>query len=311
MNTDFTNHSEVLKMIAEAQDAETDTREAAREAKLFLNKRDGQWDAYAIGKLKGRFRGTFDMCTPIVDQISGEIEQSDFSLNVSPVSGGSSMDDAKTYNGLIRNIKNISNADAVFNDVSRSNVVCGFDAVEIVQEEVDGDSFDQDLIIKRIPNAIDSVWFDTGSVKQDRSDANWCVKLISIPAKRYKKDFPEGSGQSIGDDKSSEAFYNKADFVTVGQIYFKKRFDIEIVQMTDGSVYRVDEDFEAIQDELAEQGIVIEQDSKGNEKRRTRKTWRVHSRLLDGGEWLEEEEETVFDYLPVVPIYGNFDIFEF
>jgi hypothetical protein len=297
-------------MVKESQDASNDTRQAARDAKLFLNKRDGQWDPYAIEKMNGRFRGTFDMCTPIVDQISGEIEQSDFSLNVSPSGGDSSMDVAKTYDGLIRNIRNVSNADAVFNDASRSNVIGGFDAVEVVQEFIDGDSFDQDLVIKKVPNALDSVWFDLGSVKQDGSDAKWCVKLIAMPAAEYKERFPDGNNQSVGDDRQSNAFYNKADFVTVGQLYYKKKVNIELVRMNNGAVYRVDDKFESVQAELEQQGITIEKDNEGNEKRRKRKSWRVHSRLFDGGDWLGEEEKTVFNDLPIIPIYGNFDIFE-
>ncbi len=307
---DFTEHDKVLIMIKESQDASSDQRSAAREAKLFLSKRDGQWNPYAIDKMNGRFRGTFDMCTPIVDQISGEIEQSDFSLNVSPSGGDSSMDVAKTYDGLIRNIRNVSNADAVFNDASRSNVIGGFDAVEVVQEFIDGDSFDQDLIIKKVPNALDSVWFDLGSVKQDNSDAKWCVKLIAMPAAEYKERFPKGASQSIGDDRQSVAYYNKADFVTVGQLYYKKKVNIELVRMTNGAVYRVEDDFEKVKDDLERQGITVEKDNEGNEKRRNRKSWRVHSRLFDGGDWLGSEEKTVFNDLPIIPIYGNFDIFE-
>jgi hypothetical protein len=303
IDIDFNKHSNVLVMISEAQDATTDARQAVRDAKLFLNKRDGQWDPYAWSKLEGRFRGTFDMCTPIVDQISGEIEQSDFGLNVSPSGGDSSIDVAKTYDGLIRNIRNISNADEVFNAASRSNVIGGFDAVEVVQEFVDGDSFDQDLIIKRVPNAVDSVWFDIGSVKQDGSDAKWCVKLIAIPAAEYKERFPDGSNLSVGDDKKNTAYFDVADFVTVGQLYYKKKVNIELVQMSNGAVYRVDDKFESIKDELAQQGI-------SEEKRRGRKSWRVNSRLFDGGDWLGDEEVTVFNDLPIIPIYGNFDIFE-
>jgi len=310
IDIDFSKHSNVLIMIAEAQDATTDARQAVRDAKLFLNKRDGQWDPYATEKLKGRFRGTFDMCTPIVDQISGEIEQSDFSLNVSPSGGDSSIDVAKTYDGLIRNIRNVSNADAVFNDASRSNVIGGFDAVEVVQEFIDGDSFDQDLVIKKVPNAVDSVWFDLGSVKQDASDAKWCVKLIAIPVAEYKERFPDGNEQSVGNDKQNQAFFNTADFVTVGQLYYKKQVDIELVRMTNGAVYKADDDFQQIQDDLALQNITIEKDNEGEEKRRTRKSWRVHSRLFDGNDWLKSEEKTVFNDLPIIPIYGNFDIFE-
>jgi len=307
---DFSKHDNVMNMIKEAQDANTDMRQGVRDAKLFLNKRDGQWDPYAITKMNGRFRGTFDMCTPIVDQISGEIDQSDFSLNVSPAGGESSMDTAKIYNGLIRNIKNISNFEQVSNAASRSNVIGGFDVVEVVQDWVDGNTMDQDLLIKYVPNAVDSVWFDLGSVKQDASDARWGVKLISIPAAEYKESYPDGSNQSVGDDRHSEAFFNKADSVVIGQLYYKKKVTIELVEMTNGAVYEVDDDFKKVQDELAIAGVTIQVKDDGEEKRRTRKSWRVHSRLFDGGKWLEDETETVFDSIPLVPIYGNFDVFE-
>jgi hypothetical protein len=303
VDINFTDHSSVLLMVSEAQDAESDMRDASREAKLFITKRDGQWDPYAVEKMGGRFRGTFDMCTPIVDQISGEIDQSDFTLRVSPSGGEASEDTAKTLDGLIRNIRNISNAENVFQAAGRSNVIGGFDCWEVVQDWVDGDSFDQDLFIRRVPDAVNSVWFDLGSVMQDRSDAQWGVKLKTIPTATYKKKWPEGSALSVGDDKTSEAYTNKAESVVVGQLYYRKPVTIEIVRMTDGSVYKDDDKFQKVKDDLALQNIT-------EEKRRKRKSWRVHSRMFDGGDWLAEDEETVFDYIPLIPVYGNFDIIE-
>lgn len=314
----FEKHSSVIIMVQEAQDAETDQRQKAREAKLFLTQRDGQWDTDSFKKMEGRFRGTFDMVTPVVDGISGEIEQSDFTLRVSPGGGDSTKDTAKTLDGLIRNIRNISNAEMVFNQAGRSNVVSGFDCWEVVQDWVDGDSFDQDLFIRRIPNAIDSVWFDPASTMQDRSDSKWGVKLTAMPIANYKKKWPKGSGQSVGDDKRRETSFNKIEQVKVGQIRYKKQTEIEIVRMTNGAVYKVDDDFEKIKDELASPPpnpdgstpapITIELDAEGNEKRRKRQSWRVWSRMFDGGDWLQAAEETVFDFIPLIPIYGNFDI---
>jgi hypothetical protein len=78
--------------------------------------------------------------------------------------------------------------------------------------------------------------------------------------------------------------------------------------MTDGSVYEDNDDFKTIVDEKALAGIFIDKNEKGEEMRRTRQSWRVYSRLFDGSDWLGEEEETVFDYIPLVPLYGNFDI---
>lgn len=300
---DFKDHSKLLVMVEEVQDAEQDSREAVMEAKLFITERDGQWDPYAWDKMDGRYRGTFDMCTPIVDQIAGEIEQSDFTIRVSPSGGEADKKIAKTLDGLIRNIRNISNAESVFQAAGRSNVVGGFDAWEVVQEFIDGDSFDQDLFIRRVPNASTSVWFDPGSVLQDRSDAKWAVKLNNIPVAEYMDRWPDGKKVSVSDNAVNRRDETKIDSVTVGQLYYRKPRKIEIVLMNNGKVYRVDEDFEKVQDELAQANIT-------EVNRRTRDAWRVYSRMFDGNDWLADEEETVFDYVPLIPVYGNFDIID-
>ncbi len=300
----YSDHNSVLVMIRKTQNAEQDQREKAREAKRFLTERNGQWDQDSYNKMDGRFRGTFDMCTPIIDGIAGEIEQSDFTLRVSPSGGDASKDTAKTLDGLIRNIRNISNAEDTFNSAGRGTVTCGFDAWECETDYIDGDSFDQDLFIRRVPNALDSVWFDLSSTLQDRSDANWSVKLIALPVDEYRARWPKGGAMSVGDDSRSsdpDCKWNSKEIVTIAKLYYRKPRMIEIVEMSDGKVYQVDDDFKAVQDELAEAGIT-------ETRRRKRKSWRVYSRLLDGGEWLGKEEETVFDYQPLVPVYGNFDV---
>jgi len=101
------------------------------------------------------------------------------------------------------------------------------------------------------PNALDSVWFDPASTMQDRSDAQWGVKLTAMPVADYQKKWPKGTGQSVGDDKRNNVNFNKIDSVKVGQLLYRKRVDIEIVRMTDGAVYKVDDDFKKIQDDLA------------------------------------------------------------
>ncbi len=314
---DYSNHADTLIMIEDAQSAEQSQRLIVKESKIFITETDGQWDQHAIEAMDGRFRGTFDMCTPIVDGIAGEMAQADFSIRISPSGMGASVDTAKTLNGLIRNIRNISNAEKMFNKMGRSNVVGGFDAIEIVMDWVEGDSFEKDLLFKEIANASDSVWFDQASIKQDRSDANWAIKLVTIPRSDYDIRWPGKSGRSIGDNSIDfhQEQKNTNDVVTVGQLYFKKLEKIEIVQMTDGAVYKVDEDFEKVQDELANpadgsEPVTIELDNQGEEKRRMRNHFRVHSRMLDGDDWLDSDKETVFDFIPICPIYGNYDIID-
>ena len=302
MELDYEDINTVLVALAEAQDVEEDMREATRESHHFIDKRDGQWEPDIIHRMKGRPRYTFDKCNPIVDQIAGELEQADFSIKVRPSGGEASKDTAKTLDGLIRNIRNISNGDHVFNAAGRSMITGGFDCWEVTQDWVDADAFDQDLFIRKVPNAVDRVWFDIGSEMQDRSDANHCWVLQGLTRKEYEAKFPDGSGMSVGDDRSSEVYDQKPDLIMVGRILYKKPVKIEIVRTSDGKVYN-SEQYDIVKDELALAGIM-------EEKRRVRDSWRVYSRLFDGQEWLKAEEETVFDYLPVIPTYGNFKVSE-
>lgn len=301
MKIDFTNHGDILKLLSEVQDSDKDNRERAREAHDFIDKRDGQWDPDIVQKMKGRPRFTFDKCNPVVDQIAGEMEDADFTIRVSPSGGESSKDTAKTLDGIIRNIRNISNAEHVFNQAGRSMITAGLDGWEVVQDWVDADAFEQDLFIRKIPNFIDRVWFDQGAEMQDMSDAKWVIVLQSLTRAAYEDKFPKGEMQSIGSDRSHNSYDNKPDSISVGRILYKKPVSLEIVRMSNGKVYKVDKDFKKVVKELEDQGIT-------EEKRRTRDSWRVHSRIFDGGGWLKKEQETVFDFLPVIPVFGNYKI---
>ena len=74
--------------------------------------------------------------------------------------------------------------------------------------------------------------------------------------------------------------------------------------MSDDSVYDADSDeYKKIANDLKKQDITVK-------RNRKRDTYEVKSRLFDGKDWLDEEEDTVFDRIPIVPVYGNFDIIE-
>ena len=298
----FDDLDEVINLLKQAQEAELDQRETVAEQKSFCLEKDGQWDSRSISLMKDRYRGTFDQVSPILDQITGEMDESEYAISVSPSGGDATEDTADTLSGLVRNIENISNAKQLYSQVGQSVVMAGLDGFEITQGYLDANTFDQDLLFKPVSDWFKSVWFDLGAVKQDKSDAKWAVKLRELPQGSYNEQFPKGSGLSVGDSIITTVD-NKFDSVTVGRIYYKKPIKIELARMTNGAVYVVDDKFNALLDERAAQGITVEAN-------RTRKSWRVWSRLFDGKEWLTEEEETVFSYIPLIPAYGNYSILD-
>ena len=91
-----------------SQDVNDDMREQAREQIYFVEKEDGQWEPQIIQRMNGKPRYTDDRCNPILDSICGEIEDNEFAIKISAASGSASKETAETFEGLIRNIENLS-----------------------------------------------------------------------------------------------------------------------------------------------------------------------------------------------------------
>ena len=167
----------------------------------------------------------------------------------------------------------------------------------------DDDSFNQDIVVEPIANFQDSVWFDNNSQLQTRSDSNWAIVLKAVATDDYNERWPDGSGLSVSTDRTGEAYFNKPDQVIVGEFLYLKETKRKLHLMTNGAVYEDDEKFKAVVDDLAGANITIK-------STRERKLKTCYSRKFDGGDWLEKENETVFGFIPVIPMYANFKINE-
>lgn len=298
------SYSEVSKRLEEAQEAEDDNRRMVREADHFLNKRNGQWEPEIIQRFGKKPRYTFDEANPIVDDVLGEMMSSDFSIRVSPSGTVASKQTAMIYEGLIRTIENISNATYIYNRSARIMVGTGLDGWRVVQAFRDDNSFQQDLLLRSIPDFQNSVWFDPGAVEQNMEDAEEAWVLTSMTKRDYDKRWPEGSGMSVGKNITQQVYFNKKpDEVVVAEHLYKVRKKRELALMSDGSVFVMDADFDRVLDDLAKRDITLV-------RTRTREYSTVYQRIFDGSDWLGNAKETVFSYVPIIPVFGNFRISE-
>lgn len=298
---DYSSATDILQLLKDCQNAELDNREKVRDAHYFVEKTDGQWEPDVITRFSSRPKYTFDHCTPIVDQIYGEINQSSFDVKIRPSGGPSTDEIAGIYDGLIRNIENISNARETYDSSARDMVIGGLSGWEVVQDYNNEDSFDQDLMIKPISDFVNRVWFDQGAERQDMSDANYAFVLHNLTKAEYDAQYPEGSNVSVGDSKQTFVYNYKPEFVTVGKFYWKEPVQKTLVQMSDGKIYEADENFQSVVDELALQNITVQ-------AQRTVESFEVKCRYFDGADWLTEVQDTVFRDIPVIPTFGNFRI---
>jgi hypothetical protein len=84
VDINFEDHANVLLMVVEAQEPEQYRREMVQTQKEFVL--ESMWEkgiAQAFDNAK-RYRGEFDQISPINDQISGEMSNSEFAISVSP-----------------------------------------------------------------------------------------------------------------------------------------------------------------------------------------------------------------------------------
>lgn len=299
----FEDHAWCLDRLKDAQDADHDNRERAREAHLFVDKRNGQWEPNVYEKNDGKPRYTFDLTNPIIDQIAGDMEKSDFDIRITPAGGDATKKLALTYDGIVRNIENISGAKAIYNRSGRDMITSGLDGWRVVQKYVDGDTFDQDLVIEKVNNFLDRVWFGPHE-EPDASDAQYCWVLTGLSPDDFEEKYPDRDASSIGQDKSTDSYFHRNDLVMVGEFLYLKDEERELALMSNGSVHEVDGGYESILDELAQSGVT--------EVRRRKRIKRcVYSRLFDVNGWLTPARETVFqNWIPVIPCYANFKVIE-
>ncbi len=300
---DFSKHSTALEMLWTTQDVNKDVRDLSVQQEDFLYKEGGQWERRVYDTLTAEKRPmyTIDLVSPVIDQIMAKVDDNDFDIVVRPAGGDATKEVANTYNGMLRNIDALSDSDEIDSSVARTVVESGIDGCRILQKFVDSDSFDQDLAVEPIGNFKSRVWFDVNAIKQDMSDAEFCYVLTLMGTDAYEQEYPKGSTNGVDENRWGPSYWYKKEGVIVGEILYKKERTRTLVQMNNGRVYEDNDEFRMMQDEMLATGIE-------EVSRRERKQNVVYSRLFNGDEWLTDERETVFEFLPVIPAFGNFKI---
>jgi len=292
-------YAEMIKALDESQECDADNREKSQEQDDFVNKPDGQWEPGILEKFEGKPRYTFDECTPIIDQIVNDLFQYDFSATVRPSSNGTK-EVAKVYKGIMHNLDSISGVNHIYRAAARDMVTSGIAGWRVLTDWADADSFEQDLLIKPIHNFRDRVWFDASAERQDMSDADYGWVLTAMSTENYDKDFPKGSRISVGTDSSGYNDQKTVKEVIVGEFLYKVYKRTTLVLMSNGSVY-TEKNLAPVVDELEATGITIKDT-------REAKVPTVYSRFFDGSSWLGDATETVFQHIPIIPLFGNFHV---
>lgn len=173
-------------------------------------------------KAAGRPCCTTDELTQVINKVVNGVRQSKRAVNVVPRGFGANDETATLRGDLIREIEYKSNAQSAY--------ACGFENMcmrsyggwRISRQYVSEKSFDQELVIKRIPNPNSSLP-DPDCKEADYSDAKYWFLLDSIPRKEYKRKYPKAKIV----DFNAEQLATASKWITESQVIVAEYWRVE------------------------------------------------------------------------------------
>jgi hypothetical protein len=158
-----------------------------------------------------------------VRQVTNEQRQNRPAGKVIPADDKGDVEIAEIFNGMIRHIEYLSDADVAYDTACDNQVTFGEGYIRILTEYCYEDSFDQDLKIGRVRNSF-SVYMDPMIQDPCGSDAEWCFVTQDMLKTDYEREFPDASpvssmlSQSVGDE--SMAQWVSEDTIRIAEYFY-------------------------------------------------------------------------------------------
>ena len=246
-----------------------------------------QWPDDVKAMRAGRPMQTINRLPAFIDQIIGDARQNKVAIKVFAGEDGD-VEVAKIYSGLIRSIENRSNADFAYDTALEQTATFGFGAWRIKTRYVDDDTFDQEVTIERIPNAL-NVHFDPSSIQPDYSDAEYAIVVDSISKDEFKARWPKAS-ESNFQTEHMRAGWASGDNMQIAEYWYKERTPATLYLLNDGT---------ATFDKPTAPELVI--------RERKSEKCAVKMCIMSGAEVLEQAD-WAGKYIPIVGVNGKEDM---
>ena len=144
-----------------------------------------------------------------VRQVTNDQRQNRPSGKVIPADDKADPEMAEIFDGIVRHIEYMSDADVAYDTACENQVAFGEGYIRILTEYCDDKTFEQDIKIGRVRNSF-SVYMDPTIQDPCGSDAKWCFITEDILKEDYERMFPDAMPVSslqnagIGDQSLSQ-----------------------------------------------------------------------------------------------------------
>jgi hypothetical protein len=144
-----------------------------------------------------------------VRQVTNEQRQNRPSGKVIPADDNADVEVAEIFNGVMRHIEYMSDADVAYDTACDNQVTYGEGYIRLLTEYCNEESFDQDIRIARVRNAF-SVYMDPTIQDPCGADAKWCFITEDILKSEYEEMFPDATpistlmSQGVGNESMAQ-----------------------------------------------------------------------------------------------------------
>ena len=160
-----------------------------------------------------------------VRQVTNEQRQNRPSGKVIPADDKGDVEVAEIFEGMVRHIEYMSDADVVYDTACENQVTYGEGYFRILTEYCNDDSFEQDIRLGRIRNAF-SVYMDPMIQDPAGQDAEYCFISQDLEKAEYERQYPDAApissilSQGVGDESLSQ-WLNEDTIRIVEYFYYK------------------------------------------------------------------------------------------
>lgn len=166
-------------------------------------------------------------------QIMNDARQNKPSVRVRPVGNGATYEASETFEGIIRHIEYISNAQEAYDTATKFQVEGGIGYWRVVTEYMGDDSFDQEIYIRRIKDPT-SVYLDKNITEKDGSDAMFAFIFDDMSAEEFRSSYPDdkqlASKSALGN--TSSAGWITSDTIRVAEYYRRTKKKDRLITFT-------------------------------------------------------------------------------
>lgn len=302
------------KLSSEATNA---NRLARFEDRQFRASKQWPQDVEQSRAIEGKPTITTNRLTGFIKQVTNQQRFMRPAIQVVPKGSGARQDIAEYFQGLVRDVEVESDADIAYTTAGEHQAEMGLGWLRIITEDVDDESFDQEIRIKRVRNPF-TVYYDPTCQELDMSDARFLFLVEDIPLDEFKARYGQDAFQSLTEFQSVGDIM--PDWMPVGRVRVAEYFYVEdeprellavqlpafsdpanpLVQATPRTITV---DARAFDPAEVPGAVVI--------SRRTKRTKRVYwalisaTRVLDGNDARTAGRRWPGRWIPVIPVVGD------